>query len=545
MARGVANGRYVFWLGSGISRGRVDGLQGVVQRLLEFLRQKAAAEGPGSPHRLALEEALDRAALRADEHARIDLSKPVVSWPDLTVLVDSLVSKYSDLLDIRVEGKPADYLLWDGVDVRSTYPRGAPPDSEHLAIAVLVLEGVLSEAPSANWDGLIESAIAQLAGPGDEVRSVVRAEDLQEPRGILRLIKFHGCALRAADDPGKYREALIARASQIVNWPVANETAAVREELVSLATTQRTLMIGLSAQDSNIKAIFAIARARMHWQWPADPPAHVFAADRLESDHATILKVVYSDDYDDSKAAIETGALIRAYGAPLLTALVLHVLEAKLRAFLETGDAPSIDPSELAVGIRFLRDLAAEQDNNDRLTFMRRLIETQTRALTLFRSGREPAAGTSHYEPIGSQPVARISSEPGLETSGMRELATGLGLIGRAAKVRSWVIDLDATAHGHRGALRLITAGGESSVFFAANLQAGVELEVSGAAPTDGEDVVVLHSTGPVKRIIRSPLARFGRTGRGRVRNVDMSELIREAVDLPDLERRFRQEAVL
>ena len=82
-------------------------------------------------------------------------------------------------------------------------------------------------------------------------------------------------------------------------------------------------------------------------------------------------------------------------------------------------------------------------------------------------------------------------------------------------------------------------------MLFAANQQASVELEVSGAAPVHAEDVVVLHSTGPVDRLPRSPHGRFGRTGRGGARHVDMSELLRDVQDLPDLERRFRHEAGL
>jgi hypothetical protein len=38
MARGVAEDRYVLWLGSGISFGRVDGLRQVIAKVLEFLR---------------------------------------------------------------------------------------------------------------------------------------------------------------------------------------------------------------------------------------------------------------------------------------------------------------------------------------------------------------------------------------------------------------------------------------------------------------------------------------------------------------------------
>ena len=536
VAREVANGRYVFWLGSGISRGRVFGLDGVVQRVLEFLQQKAVADGPGSPHLRALEEAIVLAELRPEERARIDLSEPVSSWPDLGVLVASLVSNYSDLLDIGVDGKPADYLLWEGVDVRSTYPPAAAPDCEHLAIAVLVLEGVLTEAPSANWDGLIESALLELAAPAAVVRVVVLEQDLQAPPRILRLIKFHGCAIRAADDPATYRDALIARASQISDWAGANEAAAIRGELVSLATTKPTLMIGLSAQDENIKAVFSLARARMHWPWPSDPPAHVFAGDRLGRDHLTILKMVYRDQYEGNEAAIATNALIRAYGAQLLTALVLQVTVAKLQAFLVTCDAPRLsaaDHNALDSGIRVLRDLAAAHADDDRLAFIRAVIATQTRALALFRSGKEPATGTVPYQPISNQPVARIPTEAGLETSGMRELAAGLGLIGRKAAAGSCSADLARTAQGHRGALRVVTASGESAVFFAANAKAGVELEVSGAAPTHARDIVVLHSTGPVNRLPRSPLGRFGRTGRGGARQVNLSEILRDAKDCP------------
>src|SRR5947208_105784 len=104
VAREVANGSYVFWLGSGISRGRVDGLDGVVQRVLEFLQEQAALEGAGSAHERALEAALQLAELRQPERERIDLAQPVASWPDLDTLVSSLVRKYGELLDIHVDG---------------------------------------------------------------------------------------------------------------------------------------------------------------------------------------------------------------------------------------------------------------------------------------------------------------------------------------------------------------------------------------------------------------------------------------------------------
>jgi hypothetical protein len=102
-------------------------------------------------------------------------------------------------------------------------------------------------------------------------------------------------------------------------------------------------MIGLSAQDSNIQALFAEAKDVMAWPWPTDPPAHVFSGDQLGPDHVNILRVVYKDDYEANSADIRSHALVRAFGKPLLTALVLNVLTRKLRAYLSMVDAPQID----------------------------------------------------------------------------------------------------------------------------------------------------------------------------------------------------------
>ena len=57
--------------------------------------------------------------------------------------------------------------------MRDTYGTLQEPDCEHLCIAILALEGVLGNAVSANWDGLIEAAVAQLAGHPDHVMRVV------------------------------------------------------------------------------------------------------------------------------------------------------------------------------------------------------------------------------------------------------------------------------------------------------------------------------------------------------------------------------------
>jgi hypothetical protein len=212
VAQGVEEGRYALWLGSGISRGRVPGLDGLIVGVLEFLRTRIDPKESDCPYRIALEKAVAIAELREGELQEIDFSQPVASWPPLAELVKALVSRYSQLLDIQVGSELPDHLVWDGVDVRSAYGAPTDPDSEHLAFAILTLEGVVTDAPTPNWDGLIERAIEELAGnAAGVVRVVVLPEDLRQAPRPLTLFKFHGCAVLAAADPDNYRDALVAR----------------------------------------------------------------------------------------------------------------------------------------------------------------------------------------------------------------------------------------------------------------------------------------------------------------------------------------------
>jgi hypothetical protein len=62
VAHGIAEDRYAFWLGSGISFGRVDGLKKIIARVLEFLRQRVDPADPNCVYRSALRRALDPGA---------------------------------------------------------------------------------------------------------------------------------------------------------------------------------------------------------------------------------------------------------------------------------------------------------------------------------------------------------------------------------------------------------------------------------------------------------------------------------------------------
>jgi hypothetical protein len=322
LAVGVAQGRYAFWLGSGISRNRVDDLKRVIKRVLTHLRDRIDTGATSCRFRRALEQALEYAQLSPTERAGVDLGRPLDEWISLDIILQRLTREYARLLDIEVEGEPPDYILWDAVDVCRTFaPDKAQPDCEHVCLAILASEGVVPDIASANWDGLIEAAVLELTDGADGVLQVcVQGEDLRDRSLRTRLLKFHGCAVRAGRDPVTYRPLLIARLSQITHWPVNAAYKAIRDQLINLAVTTRTLMIGLSAQDTNIQNIFAAAEATMPWTWPCHPPAHVFAEEKLGPDQQNLLKCVYRGAYASNGPAIEAGARIRR-NFPLLDRL--------------------------------------------------------------------------------------------------------------------------------------------------------------------------------------------------------------------------------
>jgi len=303
----------------------------------------------------------------------------------------------------------------------------------------------------------------------------------------------------------------------------------MQQELISLATTKPTLMIGLSAQDTNIQGLFSDARARMPWPWPSDPPAHVFAEDALGLNQRNILRFVYREAYDRDGPAIEGGALFRAYAKPALTALVLHVLCAKLRTYAQAADAPLLPPADrvgIEQGIVRLRNRLADNADTDRLAFARTLVRGISHGIQLFQLGTKTAA-------------------PSLATSGVREMAMAIGLLGLGDADADWTVVNSDPTDPTSGAVCVISPRGTMRVFFAANDRAGVQLEIDGLArPNDG-DAIVIHSTSPVPTMPRSPRAPRGRRGRPGRRNIAMASLLRDAASADDLRQRFGEEGAL
>lgn len=541
-ADGVANGQYTFWLGAGISRGVVPDLGRLVVRVLEHLHDKMATGDPNDPFRQALTKIVyEIGQPTAEEQRRLDLDSPVASWPDLWPIVERLKGSYSQLLDVSVEGQTeADYLLWHGVDPVSAYGGATAPDVEHLCLAILALEGVANAMVSANWDGLIEAAVERLtANAAGHLKIVVLARDVQNrpgDTGRTELLKFHGCAVLAGRGTTDYREALVARASQITDWPKDVAHRAIRNEMVVLATQSRTVMIGLSAQDANIQDIFADAKSAMPWGWPSAPPALIFAEDRTGPWQDNLLKVAYGDRVVVANLpAVQRESLIRAFGKPLLTALVLYVLAQKAQVLVKAaaGGFPIADLDDLCDGVHALRNGAAKHAGGGTPAFLEQMLEVVDRAVTLFHTGVEPAAGPSGYSRLTASPASQLAQGATINSDGVRELAVALALFGHGVNSGDW--SLSAVASG----IRLTERNGDHEVFFAENGRAAVAMSSRGPASSTASGHIVVHCDDPAEPLPRSPSAPVGRTGSAASGEIFVRALLRDSDDLGELYKGF------
>jgi hypothetical protein len=546
---GVSRGEYALWLGSGISRGRVVGLNGVIRKLIEFLRTRADPNNEGCVHRRALDEVLIKASLSAEEKTRVDYAIDSAAWPDIDAILVRLSERYSRVLDVTIEGQPAsDYLLWEGADFTRTFAN-QEADAEHLCIAVLVAEGVVSELVSANWDGLLESAAQELGLPLDAFRICVTGSDFRGPATAARLMKFHGCALRAIENEGTYRPLLIARWTQIVNWAVNNAFAAMRDELATIAAQKRTLMIGLSAQDPNIQNIFQLARNKMvAWQWSDASPPHVFAEDKIGEDQQIILRTTYGEEaFNANRAAIEARSCVRAYGKPLLVSLVLSVIADKLVALLDSAHAPGLSSADritLHEGISTLRDYVANRGDADKLDFIRNAVRHFSRAKIMLQEGRVQLAPKPPYRAITDRARHFIQNDANIASTGQREVAAALALLGLGTKNGLWKVRLDDPASPNSGALRVASDLSNARVIFVANSDVDLLLFNDGTYMDDDEDVIIVHAADVQPRQKRSP-ARQLRTGKTGARHISIGRLLREAQSVDHLHARFREEAAL
>lgn len=539
LSEGFQAGQYALWLGSGISRERVVGLDGVLSKLLENLRLRIT--GADCEHHRAFDEILGLADLSAGERAQVDLAQPVRSWPIHDALIDRLWNKYSKVLGTEVQDRPFDYLLWDVLEFATTFA-AQKADAEHLAIAMLVLEGVVSDLATANWDGLLEEAMVELGRPNETFRVAVTGGDLHGPPGIGTLYKFHGCANRAIESEAKYRPLLVAREAAITHWAQNQNFTQMREQLRALIARSRTLMIGLSGQDTNIQQLFGANG----WVWNSVPVPIVFAAQELSEGQKSILEGAYQCDYEANRDQIRTAATLPAFGKPLLLALLLSTMFGKLAALAGLLTSPAVGAAgkqSIVGGLKALEHAAAQAGNPNRYECARTIAALMGRVSEQFLGGAG-SAGHRPYMPLSAQPAHLMQQDPAVGFSGKPEAAAALGLIGQGLTAKQWLVAVDDPEQPTSGALRLIAPAAEARVFLAANDDNINQLVASGAFDEADDDVVVICSRKVTPRQQRSP-SKSWRTGKATPRYVSVSDLLEGSASFDEVKSRFNFEVGL
>ena len=560
VADAVENGEYALWVGSGISQ-QAPNLGRLIERAFDYIRACAVDPYTAAAFEPALAEALTLAEVDPAAVAG-RLALPLAAWPEHDAIINRLWNKYSRVLDIRIAGTDPDFILWNAIDIRQAFENPEPPAAEHLCIAILVLEGVVGNIASANWDGFIEAAVARLSGGiQGMLQIVVDPDQLRGPPGRARLLKFHGCIVHATNEPLVFRRFLTGSYTQIIDWPEAQAFAAMRNQVVALATAQKTLVLGLSIQDNNLQTLFARAKAVHAWPWPSAPaaPAHVFCEDQIQQGQRDVLRLSYGDAYNADPAAVHEATLMRAWGEKVLIALVLRLLTHKLVRLMELSldqlgrAAIATDLTSMLASLRdVVADLAVPSPGEvNRTSLVNWAIHAWSRLLSLFRSGVVPT-NEDAYETLSNTPTSLIGGDLNAQATGLGRLGIALALLqgGRAAGL--WELDQPVSKDLVAGALtaRAIRPGAlDRPLFIVKSATEAITLKGQGAFVNDNAIIVhaddAWHQMAGAGASARRVRAAPGRTGRVGETHVSLGDLLRRCGDAVSLQQAFVAEVML
>ncbi|MBS86543.1 MAG: hypothetical protein CMN64_01365 [Sphingobium sp.] len=560
VAHAVENGEFALWIGSGISR-RAPDLGGLIMRAIEYLRARAIDPALVHEYLPALNEAISLAGMQP---AALEprFSEPFANWPERQHIVNALWDNYSRVLDIRVQGKPSDFVLWDAIDIRDAFANPAEPAAQHLCIAILVLEGAIGTIASANWDSFIEAALERLAnGQPGTLQVVIDPNQMREAPGRAQLLKFHGCIRYATHEPAIFRQYLTGSRTQIMEWPDKALFAAMCNTVVNTATNKKALVLGLSIQDNNLQSVFSRAKQVNPWPWPCAPqaPAHVFCEDEIRQGQRDVLRIVYGDAYNDDAVAINSGTHLRAWAEQVLLALVLKLLGDKLTRLIElslAGVGKVAMAAALGKLVADLRNDVADLAVPDAIEGSRTNTTNQgialwSRLLALFRTGSLPHASDA-YEALCASTPDLIPGDANAQAMRLGQFGIALALLqhGRAAGL--WSLSAPMANDVAQGALsaKAMRAGStERPLFLVKSATDAIALQAQGAFAND--NALVVHAddawrrmvglTGSARRVSSAP----GRTGHVGTTHVSLGHLIASCDTAAELQQAFVAEMVL
>jgi hypothetical protein len=331
--------------------------------------------------------------------------------------------------------------------------------------------------------------------------------------------------------------------------------------VVGLATSQKTLVLGLSIQDNNLQALFARAKAIHAWPWPCAPsaPAHVFCEDAIQQGQRDVLRLSYGDAYNDNVAAIHEATLLRAWGEQVLIALTLKLLGDKLHRLMQLslaaiGKAPVA--GELEPLLQSLRnDIAALAipipGASTRTAFVNEAIGLWSRMLSLFRNGALPS-NSAAYEALSQSTPNLIAADQNAQAMGGGRLAVALSLLQHGRATGHWELRRPVSNDLTSGAItaRASRPGGvDRPVFVVKSATDAISLKSQGAFAYANAIVVhaddVWHqlvSGGASARRVRSAPGRTGHVGDT---HISLGDLLTRCGDAAALQQEFLLEMML
>lgn len=542
----LARGERVLWVGSGISRDQVPPVAELLSKVLSFLRDAIASSDPRDEHFLALREIIEQyLPEQLDEFLRSPGTWALPS--DLS----TLTNHYSAILATEVGTQDQDYLLWEALDIRETY--GSPtltPGPEHWLIAILVHEGVLDEAVTTNWDGLIERAVRDSTMPGapEKLSVLVTAESFRSGRAPFKLYKAHGCAVLARTDP-TYREYLVAQTFDIATWEHELKFIALVHKLRDLAKNRESLMLGTSVQDSNLLGQIARATQDLRWPWDPDHPACLFAEPHISQTQRDALRIYYRDDYPPHREDICSRSALGMYSGPVLGALAIHVTVEKLTIAL--GYEPNLAYSSdvlkgLQSGLAAIEHMLLTQANNH-LDGVVTVLRSGLSALVQRYFDPANDLPTDAYRAIYDRPL-KNGVDAAVRHLHIPELAVALGLLGVGAARGHWTLDIGLGDPREQGVLRLertsSATGGASQVVITRDWVETNALKSTDYWTSNSGSIVVIQATGEPHRVSSRGLNGGLGSGRRRAgpsrRTTLLAELHGHADSIDTLVDRFR-----
>lgn len=537
----VADGKRFVWLGSGISRNQVPDLVELIGCVLEFLRDRAASVEPDAlSHRDTLLEILDDHL--PGERPRYEADP--ANWKPANVEV--LRDLYSRVLGIGVAGKPSDYLLIEGAGLAEMY--GDPclePGPTHQMLAMLIAEGVVTSLASGNWDGLVEKALVDISATDSLLDVYVDVNDPRDAYGHAEIAKFHGCAVRTLHDPARYRDKIIATTAQISRLHGDDAYAHMREHLRDRTTRKRSLVLGLSVQDSDLLTVFQAAASRSPWPWEAGHPAYLFAEPALLSSQRDVLEVAYGQDYGPQRQSILQRSALGAYAGPVTAAILIEVLAVKLTAALNRHRNLPVDAlPNLENGIHRLvwRIIMAYGRNEESLAAF--LLEGYSDFLRTYLG--PSTVGGARYLPFARGSKSHLATDIGVVAMGIDRLAVAVGMIGFGEEAGRWRVSLPSDEKGSRISLSRKRASSSSTLIVVRGAGEAIAAMASEDWISGPDDMVLLQMEVGFVASTRSPGGRIGRGRRALTRReVAWSDISDSVTDMEDLMVRFETGAGL